>query len=111
MQSNYTLDDTMVDSMISLKELILGTNYWSDSVYLYILESIKRLRININFSYKNHTGQFIEESIRQMMDGTFQNDLSALTDHLNAYLFLYKLQFMINWHQRYHVFPDDIKIK
>lgn len=107
MQSNYILENSLIEDIQILKDSIYNRKYWTLFNYTYTLNKLLEIEKSANTLYFKKSTITLKDACRQFFDNTFIGDVDLFIIYFNVILYMKKLQHRVLWHQRYGTFPKD----
>lgn len=105
MPSTCTLDKNILEYLLIIRDSINNRKYWTSFNYTYTYDKLSGILACIRSKYITIASQTLEESSRQLLDGTFSGDFQVYVDYYNALIYVRKLEYKVRWHEKYHAFP------
>lgn len=106
MPLKHTLDEKIVDDILELHRTIKQKKYWNPYDYQPILKNIEVLLYRVQRNYTQVTMSTLRDSARRIFENKQSGGFETFVNFFNAYLFLRKLQYLIEYHQDCGKFPD-----
>ena len=106
MQSISTLDVEVFTFIENINDVINNTKYWTQFSYNEVFESLDKAIMLVSDDYRKVTGVTLEETSRRIFENVQGGGIETFINFYNAFLFIRKLQYKLQWHRKYGVFPN-----
>lgn len=107
MQSNCSLEVSILEDIQIIKESIFNRKFWTTFNYTYTFDKLREIETTANVEYIKKSKNTLQDACRQFFDNTFSGDVNLFITYFNVVLYMNKLKQQVLFHQQYGIFPKD----